>query len=87
MRAGGASAGPRDLAAGKVVVKRGETGAKEPVAQETIAATVNVTLEAIQRRLYSAAKDRLRANTVLANSIGEVESILRKPARRKAAAW
>ena len=70
--------GPRDLAAGKVVVKRRDTGAKEPVAQESIVAKVNATLEAIQRSLYSAAKDRLKANTVLANSIGEVESILRE---------
>src|SRR5215471_1512851 len=75
--------GPRDLAAGKVVLKRRDTGAKEPVAQEGIAATVNAALEAIQRSLYSAAKDRLKANTVLADSIGEVESILQEASAEK----
>ena len=75
--------GPRDLAAGKVVIKRRDTGAKEPVAQEGIAATVNATLEAIQRSLYSAAKERLKANTVLADSIGEVESILQEASAEK----
>ncbi len=75
--------GPRDLAAGKVVVKRRDTGAKELVTQEGIAATVNSTLDAIQRNLYFAAKDRLKANTVLANSIEEVESILQEASAEK----
>jgi len=34
-------------------------------------------LETIQKDLYGAAKQRLKANTVLANSMEEVESILR----------
>jgi len=68
--------GPRDLASGNIVLKRRDTGAKEPVAQADAAGAVAKALEAMQRDLYSAAKERLRANTVLANSLGEVESIL-----------
>jgi prolyl-tRNA synthetase len=69
--------GPRDLAAGKVVVKRRDTGVKEPVAQEAVADTVAKTLDAIQQGLYSAAKERLKANTVVADSLEEVESLLK----------
>ena len=68
--------GPRDLASGNIVLKRRDTGAKEPVAQADAPGSVAKALEAMQRDLYSAAKERLRANTVLANSLGEVESIL-----------
>jgi prolyl-tRNA synthetase len=75
--------GPRDLAAGKIVIKRRDTGVKEPVTQEGIAAKVNDMLDAIQENLYSTAKDRLKANTVLANSIEEVESILREASAEK----
>ena len=75
--------GPRDLAADKIVIKRRDTGAKEPVMQEGIAAKVDTTLDAIQKNLYSTAKERLKANTVLANSIEEVESILREASAEK----
>jgi len=68
--------GPRDLASGNIVLKRRDTGAKEPVAQADAAGSLGKALEAIQGDLYSAAKERLRANTLLANSLGEVESIL-----------
>lgn len=68
--------GPRDLAAGNIVLKRRDTGAKEPVAQADAADSVAKALEAIQQDLYNAAKERLRANTALANSLAEVESIL-----------
>jgi prolyl-tRNA synthetase len=75
--------GPRDLAANKVVLKRRDTGAKEPVAQEGLAAKVSATLESIQQSLYSAAKERLKINTVLADSIEEVESILQEASAEK----
>jgi prolyl-tRNA synthetase len=68
--------GPRDLASGNIVLKRRDTGTKEPIAQTDAASSLAKALEAIQSDLYSAAKERLRANTVLANSLGEVESIL-----------
>jgi prolyl-tRNA synthetase len=75
--------GPRDLASGKIVLKRRDTGAKEPVDQQGIGATVKAALEAIQVNLYATAKDRLKANTVTANSIEEVEGILREATAEK----
>jgi len=68
--------GPRDVASGKIVIKRRDTGGKEIVPQTEAASKFADTLEAMQRDLYIAAKQRLKANTVLANSIQEVESIL-----------
>lgn len=68
--------GPRDIAAGKIVLKRRDTGAKEILAQEEICARLPAALEDMQAGLYRAAKDRLQANTVLANSLAEVETIL-----------
>jgi prolyl-tRNA synthetase len=68
--------GPRDLASGNIVLKRRDTGAKEVVAQTEIAARLPAALEQMQKDLYNAAKQRLRDNTVVANSIAEVESIL-----------
>jgi prolyl-tRNA synthetase len=70
--------GPRDLAAGKIVVKRRDTGAKEPVAQSDLAARLPRVLEEMQAGLYQTAKQRLKDNTVLAHSIEEVEAILRE---------
>jgi len=68
--------GPRDLASGKIVLKRRDTGNKEPIAQEELAARLPATLDQMQSDLFRAAKQRLKDNTVLANSIQEVESIL-----------
>jgi prolyl-tRNA synthetase len=68
--------GPRDLASGNIVMKRRDTGAKETVAQAEIAARIPATLAQMQKDLYAAAKQRLKDNTVLANSIEEVEAIL-----------
>ncbi len=68
--------GPRDVASGKVVLKRRDTGTKEPIAQADLAGTLPAVLEQMQKDLYNSAKDRLKSRTVLANSIEEVESIL-----------
>jgi prolyl-tRNA synthetase len=68
--------GPRDLAASNVVLKRRDTGTKEPMPQSDLAAKLPALLETIQQDMYNAAKQRLKDNTVLANSIDEVESIL-----------
>ena len=69
--------GPRDLAAGNVVLKRRDTGNKEPMPQAELAGKLPGLLETMQQEMYNAAKQRLKDNTVLANSIEEVESILR----------
>jgi prolyl-tRNA synthetase len=68
--------GPRDVAAGNIVIKRRDTGDKETIPQADAAAKLASTLDAIQKHLYNNARQRLKDNTVLANSIGEVESIL-----------
>jgi prolyl-tRNA synthetase len=68
--------GLRDLASGNIVMKRRDTGTKEIVPQTEIAARVPVTLAQMQEDLYAAAKQRLKDNTVLANSVEEVEAIL-----------
>lgn len=69
--------GPRDLASGNVVVKQRHTGVKEIASQDGIAAKLPQLYEDIQAELFAAAKKRLQDNTVLANSIEEVEEILR----------
>ena len=68
--------GPRDLASGNIVLKRRDTGAKQPISQADVKGVLDTTLEQMQSDLYQAAKQRLRDNTVTANSLQEVESIL-----------
>jgi prolyl-tRNA synthetase len=68
--------GPRDLASGSIVLKRRDTGGKQPMPQGELAEKLPALLGEMQRNMFDVAKQRLRTNTVLANSIGEVESIL-----------
>jgi len=75
--------GPRDLASGKIVLKRRDTGTKEPVDQTALSPTLSAALANIQASLFKRATERMRANTVLANSIGEVESILKDATAEK----
>jgi prolyl-tRNA synthetase len=69
--------GPRDLASGNVVLKRRDTGSKEIVPQSELKAKIDATLAAQQAALYAAAKDRLKQNCVTADSLPQVEEILR----------
>jgi prolyl-tRNA synthetase len=75
--------GPRDIASGKIVLKRRDTGAKEPIDQSAVAARLTDTLADIQKGLFTRAKERLQANTVIANSLDEVESILKDATAEK----
>jgi len=75
--------GPRDLASGSIVLKRRDTGTKEPMPQAGLAAKVTSTLDEMQMSQYNVAKQRLKDNTVLANSIEEVEEILREVTAEK----
>jgi len=68
--------GPRDVASGNIVLKRRDTGTKEVLPQADVVARIPAMLAQMQIDLYAAAKQRLKSNTVLANSIDEVESIL-----------
>jgi prolyl-tRNA synthetase len=75
--------GPRDVASGKTVIKRRDTGTKEVIGQEQAAGILAVTLDAMQTELLAKARRRLKENTVLANSIEEVEEILRPATAEK----
>ena len=75
--------GPRDLAANNIVLKRRDTGTKEPLPQADLAARLPAVLAQMQTDLHSAAKARLKSNTVLANSLDEVQSILREVTAEK----
>jgi prolyl-tRNA synthetase len=68
--------GPRDVAAGNVVLKRRDTGEKSVIPLAEAPAKLAETLDAMQRDLFARAVERRKANTVLANSIEEVEAIL-----------
>lgn len=68
--------GPRDLAAETVVLKPRATGDKRAVPIADVGEKLREFLEEMQASLFRAAQERMRANTVLANSIEEVESIL-----------
>ena len=70
--------GPRDVASGNIVLKRRDTGSKEAIPQSEAVAKLGSTLEAMQTGLFASAKQRLKDNTVLANSIEEVEAILKE---------
>jgi prolyl-tRNA synthetase len=58
------------------VIKRRDTGTKEVIPQTAAAGKLAATLEAMQKDLYAKAKQRLKDNTVMANSIDEVQAIL-----------
>jgi prolyl-tRNA synthetase len=75
--------GPRDLATDRIVVKRRDTGAKEPVPQGELPARLRTVLEQMQTDLYNTAGQRLEDNTVLANSLDEVETILKDVSAEK----
>jgi prolyl-tRNA synthetase len=75
--------GPRDIASGKIVLKRRDTGVKEPIDQSVVAARLTETLADIQTSLFTRAKERLKTNTVAANSLEEVESILKDATAEK----
>ncbi len=75
--------GPRDLASGNVVLKRRDTGAKEIIPQAQLSARLPEVLDQMQKELFAAAKQRQKENTVLANSVGEVEEILRDVSAEK----
>lgn len=68
--------GPRDVAAGNIVLKRRDTGTKEVIPQTEAVSKLAATLAAMQKDLFTAARQRMKDNTVLANSIEEVEAIL-----------
>jgi prolyl-tRNA synthetase len=69
--------GPRDVASGSLVVKRRDTGTKQPMPMAEALGAVTAILEAMQKDLLEAARKRQKDNTVVANSFGEVAEILK----------
>ena len=68
--------GPRDLASGNIVLKRRDNGVKQTVPQAALLAGLTEALSQMQKDLYDAASRRLKENTVIANSLPELEAIL-----------
>lgn len=75
--------GPRDVASGNIVIKRRDTGTKQTIPQTEAATELAHTLEVMQKDLYRKAKQHLKENTITANSIEEVESLLREVTAEK----
>jgi prolyl-tRNA synthetase len=75
--------GPRDVSRGQIVIKRRDTGRKEPISQDEARTRLPSELESIQTDLFTKAKQRLKDNTVLADSIEEVEAILAESTAEK----
>lgn len=75
--------GPRDIASGQIVIKRRDMGTKEVISQTEAVTKLATALEVMQKDLYRKAKQRLKENTVVANSIQEVESILKEVTAEK----
>jgi prolyl-tRNA synthetase len=64
--------GPRDVQNGQAIIVRRDTRAKQAVAVEQLAAVVPDTLAEIQRDLFAAAQQRLRAHTQIVTSVEEL---------------
>jgi prolyl-tRNA synthetase len=75
--------GPRDLASNNIVLKRRDTAVKEVLPQAELAMRLQAALAQMQNDLYGVAKQRLKSNTVVANSIEEVESLLKEVTAEK----
>ncbi len=75
--------GPRDLASGNVVLKRRDTGTKEIVPQSELPTKICASLASMQTDLHTAAKERLKKNSVIADSLAQVEDILQEVTAEK----
>jgi len=69
--------GPREVSGDTVVLKRRDTGLKETIPHDAAPVKLDESLRAMQKELYIKAKQRLADNTIMADSLEEVESILK----------
>src|ERR1700678_4183693 len=69
--------GPRDVTNGNIALKRRDTGSKKILSQVQAGVRLPQVLAEMQRDLYRKAKQRMKENTVMADSLEEVEDILR----------
>jgi prolyl-tRNA synthetase len=75
--------GPRDLASGTVVVRRRDAAEKQSRPVDSLVSTVQTTLAQMQSELLEKARRRMEENTILANSLDEVRSILDRATAEK----
>jgi prolyl-tRNA synthetase len=68
--------GPRDLAAEQVMLKRRDGGDKQSLPMAALAEEIPQLLDQIQDGLLGSARQRLRDNTVSADSLDEIREIL-----------
>ena len=69
--------GPRDLAAGHVMLKRRDNGDKQTVPFEELADTVVGLMDTIQNDLLAAAQKRMDDNTVVMDDLAEFEALMK----------
>jgi len=79
--------GPKDVAAGQVVIVRRDTGQKMPVGQEAAAFEVPNLLRQIQESLLAKAKDRLQAGCRSVDSYDEFKKVLGEAGGFVFASW
>jgi prolyl-tRNA synthetase len=75
--------GPRDVASGNIVMKRRDTGIKQSVRQSDAGLNLVAVLDEMQQQMFGAARERLKASSVMADSLGDVEDILREVTAEK----
>ncbi|MFH0805093.1 MAG: proline--tRNA ligase [Patescibacteria group bacterium] len=79
--------GPKDVAAGQVVVVRRDTAAKEAVAVKNLAKMVEKTLVDMQVTLYQRAEQFLVDSTVSASTYADLKEAIHKQHKLVRAAW
>ncbi|HOZ22359.1 MAG TPA: His/Gly/Thr/Pro-type tRNA ligase C-terminal domain-containing protein, partial [bacterium] len=71
--------GPKDVAAGQVVLVRRDTGEKSAVPQENLLARIEALLVEIQQNLYTRARDFREANTFSVDTYEELAEKIENP--------
>jgi prolyl-tRNA synthetase len=79
--------GPKDVAAGQVVIVRRDTGQKMPIGQDAVAFEVPDLLRQIQESLLAKAKDRLQAGCRSVDSYDEFKKVLEEAGGFVFAPW
>jgi len=79
--------GPKDIAAGQVVIVRRDTGQKTPIGQDAVAFEVPDLLRQIQESLLAKAKDRLQAGCRSVDSYDEFKKVLEEAGGFVFAPW
>ena len=69
--------GPRDLAAGHVMLKRRDTGEKQTVPFGELADMVVGLMDTIQEELLAAARERMEQNTVVLDDLDEFVALMK----------